>query len=308
MKKVLLYSPGSFDIDVLLNCIFFYSKLGFVCKVQYGKIRKGIKVQRFVYLRDNINEGDLALVDSDICDIYDYSKTTNLSSFNYISEKFIEVNYFSLTQRQRFKNFRNFKGYHPVYTKFWTHKNIKKTISFVHIGTRKASIRVNNADLIYLHFENILRKYILDQDLKLFGRGWEEFRINVSALNLFSVAKVYSKSVLTIGVLWDIQRYKTLNARYILAPLNGCFLYCEKDTNLINVPGVFSYDEIDLLPSMKKRMSHEKLRLESMQFWDKHTGLIAESLGMKYRKTAGLGLYNWFLVRLIIGYFKYFKK
>ncbi len=306
MKKVLIYSPGSFDIEVLNNVIQFYSGLGFICQICYGKIKRKYKVSRFIYLRDPLNGNSLELVSSEICDIFDYSKTIDENSLSCLFNYFTEVNYISLTRpAPNFScDYNYIKGYHPVITNLWANKISKKDISLIYIGSRKSSIRFNKEDNVYMEFENLLLDKYSSRDIKVYGNGWKDLDIKIVKLNMSKVSTYYSKSKAALGVLWDIQRYRTLNSRYFYAPLNGCLLFCEDKSNLLDVPGIYGYDEMESIVENFSIEQSVDLQLKAIDFWDKENHKIASQLSLHENNIFFARTFNSFLLFLINAYFR----
>ena len=142
-------------------------------------------------------------------------------------------------------------------------------------------------------------------DISVFGNGWIGLDRRISKLNMSKVALFYSNSKSALGVLWDIQRYKTLNSRYFYAPLNGCLLFCEENSNLLDVPGVFGYSEmLNKLDNFGIEQSKD-LQSKAIAFWNNENKNLISQLSLREKSLFFIGLYNNILSFFINSYFKF---
>jgi len=299
-KSALFVAGDCFDLEVLQNVLRAYWESGYSCSFLQGEplasvYRTGI----LVYLRGDVSTDLIHSIDAKICHIYDYSRTISHATLDLLMSRFT-CTYISLQRPPAqcttpISMYKYAPFYHPVYPRDWLFpgrlRAFFQTPSLsVHIGNRKSSIR-DQKDPVYMQFEDILLNHLLPgPSAFVYGDGWHSIGVNARSVPLHLVPFLYSCSRQSIGVLWDIQRYKTLNTRFWLSPINGCVLYVEENSNIIHCPFVYQYSKLEGVSSLPSKscissgsvpFNRQEVSLLAVEFWDNHTSSLLHCIGVE---------------------------
>ena len=164
-------------------------------------------------------------------------------------------------------------GYLPVFPSLWqfAFPLLRRTPRPLHISNYKPL-----ADDPY---QQQLIRLINACIIRVYGAKWDLIQVKARPLSYLSANFRLASASLCYGLMYPYQRGKSLSGRMWQAPLQGCIVISEKNTNLFSCPGVFevsSYEEFFSLDSI----SPTELASQAALFWIKKTKCLAVDLNL----------------------------
>jgi len=164
-------------------------------------------------------------------------------------------------------------GYLPVIPSIW---------QFSFPFTRRSSLPIHVSNYKPLQedpFQEDLLFLIKTGRIKVFGSKWERIQVKARPLSYLSANCILATASICYGLMYPYQRGRSLSGRMWQAPINGCFVITESNTNPFLCPGVFEVPSFGDLPSLEQLSSRE-LALQASKFWLDKTNLLARDLGL----------------------------
>jgi hypothetical protein len=253
------------DLDVFLNAKIFYHLAGFQV-VDENQISECALVVLFRGMPSRIYSG----------------YTGSLHFYDYVHEYSIPVTEFfpsvaSLTiislERPKFchSSFTYVCGYLPVIPSLWK-------LSFPFVSRSPVPIHLSNYKSIEEDaYQTDLILKIKAGMINVYGAKWDRVQIAARPRSYLSANFLLSSVKICYGLMYPYQRGKSLSGRMWQAPIQGCIVISEKNTNLINSPGVFEVDRFDLVPSLTDNDPRD-LAAQATRFWQDQTATLAKNL------------------------------
>ena len=164
-------------------------------------------------------------------------------------------------------------GYLPVFPSLWQFSIplLRRTLGPLHISNYKPlADDPYQRQLITLINAGIIRVY---------GAKWDRIQVTARPLSYLSANFKLASASLCYGLMYPYQRGKSLSGRMWQAPIQGCIVVSEKNTNIFSCPGVFevnSYEEFFSLDGI----CPTELASEAALFWIKKTKCLAVDLNL----------------------------
>ena len=255
------------DFDVYLNTRIFYALAGFVpvSSVKLAScdllvVFRGIPNRVFPEFSGPIH-------------FFDYVCQYRLDLRDYFPNA-ISITIISIDRNQYHSNDDiQVYGYLPVIPSIW---------QFTFPFTRRSSLPIHVSNYKPLQedpFQEELLLLLKTGRLKVFGSKWERIQVKARPLSYLSANCVLATASICYGLMYPYQRGRSLSGRMWQAPINGCFVITESNTNPFLCPGVFEVDSFGDLPSLQQLSSRE-LALQASKFWLDKTNLLARDLGL----------------------------
>jgi hypothetical protein len=272
MKICLIFGhDGGLDLDITLNLVSFYKKLGF--KTIYST--KLYNADLLVVLRAIDKSIDLSTYYYQMIHVFDYvgwDYDRFLASIDHqITYIFCtaEKKRQSIIEKCRFPENHIFVVFPPVETSLWIAKEQNRKYDFVHIGNHKFSVSTDS-DPVKAKFDKILQTLNVD----VWGRRWNDIvkkELCHGEIELFNVPKIYAQSKIALGLMYPFQRDVTYSGRFWLAPLNGCFLISEQGLYTREIPGIIesNYTFLDIKNKINAELDKTELKEVAKKYWDK---------------------------------------
>ena len=262
-------SSDYLDLDVFLNIHVFYRLAGYriLTKLHQSTcdlivLLRGIPPRVYteftgtVHVYDYVKESEL-----DYAHFFPSASSIHLISVSHRSESsfFVASSYIA--------------GYLPVIPEIWTssshyEKSIKTPL---HISNFKPM----QSDRFQEQLVQLARMGLI----KIYGAKWDKIGILASSLTYHSANKLLAKANHCFGLMYPYQRGTSLSGRMWQAPLHGCYVLSEPQTNIFHCPGVVEVDDylqaIHSLPTQG-----ELLASEARDFWKNKTQQLASDLGL----------------------------
>lgn len=277
MNALILATDG-LDIDVYKNIKYFYEACGYEIHLKATKLKQ---IDIIVYLRGEISTPDFNY--TGIVHIYDYVKNVqnnwvkifpNASKIFLISLNTSQDNY-------KTKEITCIEAFLPIIPVLWVNRNSKKKLIPIHISHYKKGI-INK-------YQDELVKLAEGKHIKIYGKRWELNNIIVKSISLSESNKKFRDSLFCFGLMYDYQIGNTLSGRMWQAPLNGCYVFTELGSNVLNCPGVIEVDSYLKTIEQIKSEKYSKLNVNDVtRFWNNHTSFIANELGLNYLEKSRL--------------------
>lgn len=277
--KINIINEGGGDLDVQINLSLFYSQYG---AITVSKTKKSKPAELLVIMRCTSLQNYLDL-DCPI-HIYDYSKTINTEPLN--SNNFKDVTLITL-DRQLITSLEGnsiscIYSYHPVNVDFWKSRECKKNkvAEIVHIGNHKIA---QMDDMVQKNFN----EYVKRNNVTIYGQNWDFITSNRGPIPFYMVSKIYAKSNIAVGVMYDYQRSKTLSGRMWQGPINGCAVISEAVPDKMEIPGVIvtELNNIEIDIACKRNQNSQKIISASRDYWRTESDRLAAELNMKVSKS-----------------------
>lgn len=115
--------------------------------------------------------------------------------------------------------------------------------------------------------------------IKVYGAKWDRVEIVTHPCSYLSANLRLSKSLVCYGLMYPYQRGKSLSGRMWQAPIQGCIVISEKNTNFLGSPGVIEVEDYENLPSIDLQ-SPDVLAFQAAEFWLNQTNGLARSLNL----------------------------
>jgi hypothetical protein len=115
--------------------------------------------------------------------------------------------------------------------------------------------------------------------VRVFGSKWDRINISARPLSYLSANLILTTTSVCYGLMYPYQRGKSLSGRMWQAPIQGCVVISENDTNLFECPGVYPVDSffdlstVEILPAAT-------LTQQASDFWIMKTKLLAKDLDL----------------------------
>jgi len=166
------------------------------------------------------------------------------------------------------------RGYLPVLPALWSRPTLRRRQRPVHLSNYKRM----PGDA----FQEQLLALIRGGLVEVFGGRWQLVGVPSRALSYRQANRLIAASASCFGLMWPYQRGRTLSGRMWQAPLNGCFVFSEPDSDLLGCPGVIEAPRFDG-ETAARRFSPQQcavLALEADRFWRQHSAALAADLGL----------------------------
>jgi hypothetical protein len=235
----LIYGQDGFDLDVLANLHFTYTRLGF--SVAYAN--RLVPADLLVVQRPSDAPLDLSL--HKFVHIFDYvgvpinglleSIPRGANAHVFTTSKTRMDSLRSESMPFPADNIRN--AFIPVNLRRFSNTPRKRQHKVVHIGNFKPYY----AEQIDPYSTNFLHA-IRQLDVAVWGGGaWDPFIPKESIrgrVKLGQVSGIYSSSDFALGMMYPFQREVTYSGRFWHSPLNGCTLLSEPTQLAEGMPGI----------------------------------------------------------------------
>jgi hypothetical protein len=278
MKRCLIFGQNGLDLDVTLNLVAFYKKLGFdtIFSTKLTKadllvivrpIDAPLVISKFGYTQIHIYDYvgwlyDACLKSLDLGITYIF--TTNEKQRKYLLDTI------------RMPKDHVYVSLPPVECSLWVEKSVIRKYKYVHVGNYK---KIRENDEFRDRFNSAMEKLGVD----IWGISWVKsdlYNYHGKA-GLFNVSKIYAKSKCALGLMYPFQREVTYSGRFWHAPLNGCLLVSEPGLYTKYFPGVIETDYTlkDLSKINLEIIDHQKIQSEAIAFWcrqnDNHRKIVS---------------------------------
>ncbi|MFN9622654.1 MAG: hypothetical protein ACK587_07470 [Cyanobacteriota bacterium] len=255
------------DYDVFLNARIFYHLAGYrivgfdqLSSCSLVVLFRGIPSQTFyeysglVHFYDYVREHDI-----------------NIASFFPCAFKICKISLEKVTDNVSVPNC--VYGYLPVFPSLWqfSFPFSKRSALPVHVSNYKP---LKNDS-----YQNILINKIKSNLIKVYGSKWDRVQIDARPLSYLSANLILSKVRICYGLMYPYQRGKSLSGRMWQAPLQGCLVISEMNTNLFSSPGVYevaTYDEFHFVDYP----TPIDLAKQASEFWSQKTDKLAMDLNL----------------------------
>ena len=266
MKTCLIYGQNGVDLDIALNLVWFYEKLGFLVAIT-NEVKD---VDLLVVLRVVDKPLDLRNAKVSVIHIFDYAGWDYDNFVKSIDSSKTWIFCTSEAKRHRLINSLHFPKDHvflalvPVDVNRWS-KPIKEVqYKLVHIGHYKP-VDDDNVKTLFNYAVKSLK-------VNVWGLGWNDLGLKGAyhgKLGVFNVSSIYSCSLNALGIMYPFQRDTTYSGRFWHAPLNGCRIFSEHGLYSNKIPGVVEtdYSIADLESKLHESLDREKLQFDSRAFW-----------------------------------------
>jgi hypothetical protein len=264
-KNCCLLSFDYVDFDVFLNARIFYRLAGY-----------------HIVSPDNFSICDLIVVFRGIppCTYIEYSGEIHF--YDYVCEHRIKVSdYFPNatsitvitidTSVHESPLINTVYGYLPVFPRLWQFSLpfAKKSTIPIHVSNYKP--------LIDDSFQVELITLIRAGKIRVYGAKWDRIQVKARSLSYLSANLKLASASCCYGLMYPYQRGKSLSGRMWQAPIHGCIVISENNTNIFSCPGVFEVAHFnDFL--LTKEISSSELAREATSFWSEKTKCLAADL------------------------------
>lgn len=267
------------DFDVLINVRMFYRLAGYgICssidESSLIVILRGYPPRSYPEYTKEVH-------------IYDYVKENQINYKEFFPSA-SSIIYISVDTSSAFHLYDTLvQRYLPVFPQIWSDEkshSLQKSILPLHIGNLKP---LSNDSYQSQLIELANSKYF-----RVYGDKWFKVFIQTKALSYFSANKILSRSSFCFGLMYPYQRGRSLSGRMWQAPINGCFVISELDTNIFHCPGVIEVSHYS--QNFSYLYSHTtELAADACNFWNQQTSALAAdlNLSLNYR------LYRYELLR-----------
>lgn len=276
-KTYSVHLTDMYDKDVFINIRIFYARCGY----------------RFVGFNKN-NSDLIVILRGTRQNLMDYSGSIHV--YDYVKNFREYGEFFNTNLPNRYlitletgidiRFGHEIRAYLPVFPKFWQNLVSVDSIrnqGITHIGSYKGL-----KDSVEQGMINFLKR----KNVKVFGFNWSKVGIITSGLSHFKSNRMFSQSMITVGLMYPYQRGKTLSSRAWHGPIHGCYLLSHESEAVksLNLPGLIYtklWDETVLIDL--SAFDAKKLRLLATEYWENHTDDLALKLGMSMmRRSRGL--------------------
>jgi hypothetical protein len=255
------------DYDVFLNARVFYRLAGY-------------------YIHDSISLAscDLLVVFRGIPSrVYtEYSGPVHF--YDYVLEHQIDLAYFfpnasSLTiisiqhTVDDFPFGRVIYGYLPVIPSVW-----QFSLPF----TKRSPIPVHVSNYKPLQgdqFQQQLISQIKSSRIRVYGAKWNSIQIRARPLSYLEANLKLANAYFCYGLMYPYQRGKSLSGRMWQAPIQGCTVISEENTNIFLCPGVVEVSNFSDISHLSIERPHD-LAMRAASFWLGKTNELAKDLNL----------------------------
>jgi hypothetical protein len=266
-KSCVFLSFDYVDYDVFLNARVFYRLAGY-----------------FIHGSSDLASCDLLVVFRGIPSrVYtDYSGPIHF--YNYVLEHQIDLAYFfpnasSLTiisiqgSIDDFSFGRVVYGYLPVIPSIWQFSLpfAKRSPIPIHVSNYKP--------LQGDHFQQQLISQIRSSRIRVYGGKWNSIQIKARPLSYLAANLKLANAYFCYGLMYPYQRGKSLSGRMWQAPIQGCIVISEENTNIFFCPGVLEVSSFSDLSHLSVEHPHD-LAMRAASFWIGKTTELAKDLNL----------------------------
>lgn len=269
-SSCLVLSPDYVDFDVFLNILLFYRLAGFK-----------------VFLNSDVSDPDVIVVlrreplqifthYKGVVHIFDYVKESTANYADYFPSSsaiyLVSIAVPPNVPTHPFDRYLHVSGYLPVFPDIWLVRPIYKSISTpCHISNYKPMQDDS--------FQLQLIRLALSGHIKIFGAKWQSVSIPASPLSYLSANRLLSQSCHCFGLMYPYQRGRSLSGRMWQAPINGCYVFSEPGTNIMNCPGVIeTNDYTEIIKHLPKDFT--LISSQAISFWSQQTMQLALDLNL----------------------------
>lgn len=255
------------DYDVFLNARIFYRLAGF----QLVDISRISECSLLVYFR-----GRPPSIFSDFAGevhFYDYVREHCIDLHEYFPRA-SSIRLISLSNpNDNDCSYRYIHGYLPVFPSLWR-------LSLPFFRRSMLPIHVSNyKPLKDDSYQRELISRIKAGNIRVYGAKWDRVQIATHSLSYLAANLKLSTAYLCYGLMYPYQRGQSLSGRMWQAPIQGCIVISETNTNLFACPGVIEVTTFDSLPFLNN-ISPERLSKEAADFWLAKTVSLANSIDL----------------------------
>ena len=266
-KRCCILSFDYSDFDVNLNVSAFYRLAGYLI----------VSSRRF-------SECDLLVFLRGIPPRVFSEYTGSIHFYNYVLECDLNLrDYFpnasfitaiSIShQGDSLNNCLSIDGYLPVSPSLW---------HFPFQISRRSSLPLhvsNYKPLVDDPFQKQLISLAQTGKIRVYGSKWDRVQILARPLSYLSANLILNTTSVCYGLMYPYQRGKSLSGRMWQAPIQGCVVISEKDTNPFLCPGVFAVNSFSD-PLSFSCLNPAELARQASEFWLLKTKLLANDLDL----------------------------
>ena len=281
-KTYSIHITDMYDKDVFINVRIFYARCG------YRFVGFNKKTSDLIIILRGTTQNLTGFTGA--IHVYDYVK--NFKSYREIIETELPNRYLiTLETGLDFGFNKEVRAYLPVFPKFWLNlvpKNEERNMGLTHIGSYKG---LNDS------VEQGMIEFLKREEATVFGFNWLKAGIRTSGLSHYQSNRMFSKSLITVGLMYHYQRGKTLSSRAWHGPIHGCYLLSHESEEVkgLNAPGlVYTQSWEETLLRDTTSFDAKELSSLATKFWENHTAHLALELGMSM--TRGSRILEWWLV------------
>lgn len=255
------------DFDVFLNARIFYSLAGFqvvhenhISECSLVVFFRGMPAKVYseylgsLHFYDYVREYSIPIRDF-------FPKASSIAIISYENPSDCNFSYTYIY------------GYLPVIPRLWR-------FSLPFFGRSRIPIHLSNYKPIQSDdYQISLIVKIRKGMIKVYGAKWERVEILTHPCSYLSANLRLSKALVCYGLMYPYQRGKSLSGRMWQAPIQGCIVISEKNTNFIGSPGVIEVEDYENLPSIDFQCP-DVLAFQAAEFWLNQTNSLAKSLNL----------------------------
>jgi hypothetical protein len=266
-KKCCFFFLDYVDFDVYLNARIFYHLAGFqvvhedhIANCSLVVFFRGMPARVYpeyvgpVHFYDYVHEYSIPILD-----FFPNASSITIISFDIPSKYYSPCAYVY--------------GYLPVIPGLW-----KFSLPFSSrspIPVHLANYKPIDSDA----YQAILISKIRAGRIRVYGRMWNRVEISARPCSYLSANLLLSKASICYGLMYPYQRGKSLSGRMWQAPIQGCVVLSEANTNLLGSPGILEVDNYENIPFLDFQCPNI-LAAQAAQFWQDQTSTLARNLNL----------------------------
>lgn len=188
---------------------------------------------------------------------------------------------------------KNIQTWHPVYPSIWKLSICEPDYGVTHVGNYKP-IKKNEPDVVQAELLSALK---IDSGY-VWGRGWQNhlpLRLTRGPVSLWKVPRIFSRSIVTLGVRYPYQReHNLISSRLWMAPINGCPVVSQEPSISFELPGVYfaNYSSAVTQYGINCKIERKQLALQAEQFWANHTADVFRQIAIYMEDVKALTRWN----------------
>jgi hypothetical protein len=204
---------------------------------------------------------------------YDYVREHSYDIYKYFpnASRIYHVTIESFDNNK--SDYKYIYGYLPVIPSIWQFSlpSYRRNSTPIHISNYKP---LEN-DLYQAQLIDLIKL----GKIKVYGAKWDRIKISTIPLSYLSSNLRLSRSVTCYGLMYPYQRGKSLSGRMWQAPIQGCLVISEDNTNPFHCPGVIEVESFSNKPEGIK-VDANQVAYEASQFWLNKTICLAKDLDL----------------------------
>jgi hypothetical protein len=264
-EQCCVFSFDYLDLDVYLNVTAFYRLAGFrivnsssLANCELAILLRGLPPRAYPEYEGKVHFYDYVCEHSfDLCNFF-----PNASSISIVS---------LVSPAQSNSAVQLIYGYLPVLPDLWQFK-------FPFSRSNKTTLHISNyKPLINDAYQDQLIHLILAGRVKAYGSKWERIHLQTRPLSYLAANLLLSSTQACFGLMYPYQRGKSLSGRMWQAPLQGCIVFSEANTNFFHCPGVIELDQYTE-SSIPLHFYSTGLASAAADFWRSQTRQLATDL------------------------------